>query len=355
MLSTELIDRQQDEGTFTRPAFLHSLRLKLGLAKSLIKPLSFISLLSVGLLNSGAVFAQDVPGCSDHPMMKRYADSEISGCEKRTFDEYALFIKPAIEHGGASNNGDAIRRIEGAIAQTTYRSPGEKSTLEVFRNYQNFLNGAGFEVLFICSSEECGGRNFNHAVVPYCCGFEDNYGEQRYLSAQMKRSEGDVFVSLYVTRNTGGGGPDHNRIFTQFDVIETKAMKTAMVVINAGKMAEDISETGHVALYGIYFDTNKASVRPESRPAIEEIAQLLNQNASLELVVVGHTDNQGALDYNMDLSDRRAKAVVDILVNDHGINQQRLLSRGAGFLSPVASNKSEAGRAKNRRVELVEQ
>lgn len=339
MLSTELIGGPQDENSFTPGVNLIRSR-----------PI----LLSLSLLFAVPVFAQDKQGCVDHPMMKRYANSEITGCEQQTFDEYALFIRPASEYGGASKNPGAVRKVEGAIAKTTYRSPGDKSTLEVFRNYQNFLNGAGFELLFTCSSAECGGRNFNHAVVPYCCGFEENYGEQRFLSAQMRRDEGDVFVSLYVTRNTSGGGPDHNRIFTQFDVIETQPMKTAMVVLDAGEMAEDISETGHVALYGIYFDTNAASVKPESRPAIDEIAQLLNQNTSLELVVVGHTDNQGSLDYNMDLSDRRAKAVVDILVNNHGINRQRLIARGAGFLSPVASNKSEAGRAKNRRVELVE-
>ena len=316
---------------------------------------SILILLGLSLQVAAPAFAQDKQGCSDHPMMKRYADSEITGCDKRTFDEYALFIAAASEYGGASNNPDAVRKVEGTITLTTYRGPGEKSTLEIFRNYQNFLNGAGFEVLFNCSSEECGGRNFNHAAVPYCCGFEENYGEQRFLSAQMKRDDGDVFVSLYVTRNTSVGGPDHNRIFIQLDVIETQPMKTAMIVLDAGEMAEDISETGHVALYGIYFDTNAASVKPESKPTIKEIAQLLNQNASLELVVVGHTDNQGALDFNMDLSKRRAKAVVDILVESHGINSRRLLASGAGFLSPVASNRSEAGRAKNRRVELVEQ
>ena len=87
---------------------------------------------------------------------------------------------------------------------------------------------------------------------------------------------------------------------------------------------------------------------------IHEIVKLLKNNKSLELVVVGHTDNQGSFDHNMELSKRRAQAVVDKLVRDNGIQSNRLQYWGVGFLSPVASNKSEDGRKKNRRVELVE-
>jgi outer membrane protein OmpA-like peptidoglycan-associated protein len=118
---------------------------------------------------------------------------------------------------------------------------------------------------------------------------------------------------------------------------------------------KDISSSGHVALYGIYFDTDKADLKPESRPTLQEIARLLKQDAALKLYVVGHTDNVGGFDYNSGLSERRAVAVVKELTANHGIAATRLKAAGVGMLSPVAPNDREEGRTKNRRVELVKQ
>jgi OmpA-OmpF porin, OOP family len=110
-----------------------------------------------------------------------------------------------------------------------------------------------------------------------------------------------------------------------------------------------------VSLYGIYFDTDKTDVKPESQPTLQEIAKLLKQDASLRLYVVGHTDNVGTYDHNLDLSQRRAAAVVGELTTKHGVAAVRLRPAGVGMLSPVAPNDNEQGRAKNRRVELVKQ
>jgi outer membrane protein OmpA-like peptidoglycan-associated protein len=132
-------------------------------------------------------------------------------------------------------------------------------------------------------------------------------------------------------------------------------MDAGMVTIDAAAMAKDISSTGHVALYGIYFDTDKAEIKPESQPALQEISKLLKQDPSLKLYIVGHTDNVGGFDYNLGLSERRAAAVVTALTAKHGIAAARLRPAGVGMLSPVAPNDSEQGRAKNRRVELVKQ
>jgi len=78
-------------------------------------------------------------------------------------------------------------------------------------------------------------------------------------------------------------------------------------LVTADTMIEDITRTGRVAIYGIYFDTDRADIMPESEPTLEEIARLLRQNPDLSLYVVGHTDDVGALDYNMNLSQRRAR------------------------------------------------
>ena len=172
-----------------------------------------------------------------------------------------------------------------------------------------------------------------------------DYNEQRYLTAQLSRAEGDIYVSaLALTLKV-----PHARI----DVVEVKPLTSGLITVNAATMADDISTRGSVALYGIYFDTGHAEVKPESRPTLSEIATLLKQNAKLELIVVGHTDNQGTLDYNLDLSLRRAQAVVATLSSEHGVARNRLESRGVGFLAPVAPNTSEESRAKNRRVQLL--
>jgi outer membrane protein OmpA-like peptidoglycan-associated protein len=128
-----------------------------------------------------------------------------------------------------------------------------------------------------------------------------------------------------------------------------------LVEANAESMDSDIKATGHVSVYGIYFDTGKSEIKPESDAAIAEIAKLLKNNNALMLHVVGHTDNTGSFDANMKLSKDRATAVANSLGSKHGIASSRLKSYGVASLSPVASNKTEAGKAKNRRVELVEQ
>jgi outer membrane protein OmpA-like peptidoglycan-associated protein len=120
-------------------------------------------------------------------------------------------------------------------------------------------------------------------------------------------------------------------------------------------MATTISDTGRVALYGIYFDSNKDEVKPESDPTLQEIAKLLKNQFSLKLLVVGHTDNVGTFPSNMDLSQRRAQAVVNTLVSKYTIAKDRLTPFGVSFGALVASNKTDEGRAKNRLVELVEQ
>jgi outer membrane protein OmpA-like peptidoglycan-associated protein len=120
-------------------------------------------------------------------------------------------------------------------------------------------------------------------------------------------------------------------------------------------MAKAITSAGRVALYGIYFDTGKAEIKPESKAALDEIAKYLKANGSMKLHVVGHTDNVGGLDANLGLSKHRADAVVASLTKQYGIPGNRLTANGVAYLAPVAVNTSEDGRAKNRRVELVPQ
>lgn len=112
--------------------------------------------------------------------------------------------------------------------------------------------------------QACGGRAFNHAVVPYTNGFAENYGDQRYLAVRLPRDEGDVYVAIYGCRNHSAGGPTRNLIYTRLVVVETKAMAEGKVLVNAEAMADRIAEEDHITLYGVYFDINMATIKPES-------------------------------------------------------------------------------------------
>jgi outer membrane protein OmpA-like peptidoglycan-associated protein len=124
------------------------------------------------------------------------------------------------------------------------------------------------------------------------------------------------------------------------------------VTADASSLAGEIEKSGHVAVYGINFDTGKAVILPSSENVLNEIVKLLKENADLKLRVEGHTDNQGNAAANQALSEKRAQAVVAWLTS-HGIAATRLTAKGLGQTKPVADNGTEDGRAKNRRVELA--
>lgn len=313
-------------------------------------------LLGMFLLATSVAFAQpeDAEGSKDHPLISRYPGSIIRYYDAKEFDEYVLPLGGLVK-GKLSKS----QHLEGKVTRITYKASKGRSTLEIYRNYELALKKAGFEILFAAAGEELGDsynwvRYFYESLNPLRRGARDGLVDgasyQRYLSAKLSRPEGDVYVSLYAPLSWLW-----KCTAVQLDVIEVKPMEVGLVTVDAEALAKDIARTGHVAVYGIYFDTGKADVKPESGPTLKEIAKLLRQNPKLKLYVVGHTDNVGTLAYNMDLSGRRAEAVASVLVSKYGIDAGRLHAVGVGFLAPVASNKTEQGRAKNRRVELVEQ
>jgi outer membrane protein OmpA-like peptidoglycan-associated protein len=143
------------------------------------------------------------------------------------------------------------------------------------------------------------------------------------------------------------------RARTQLDIVEIADMETGKVVVDAEALAKGIDREGKISVYGIHFDTDKAEIKPESKPTLDEIAKLLKTRPALNLFVVGHTDMRGNFAHNRTLSESRAKAVVTALVKDYGIAPARLEGYGVGPLAPAATNATADGRARNRRVELV--
>jgi OOP family OmpA-OmpF porin len=327
-----------------------------------ITRISLMSLLMASLLFAPVVLAQhpDSPGSEDHPMVTRYEGSFIDGYEIQEFDEFILALGPAVRNSDGTKVPREQVVLEGQITRILYRGPDDRSSLEILRNYQSALEAAGFEILYSCGSD-CGN---NFAMLLYgpmetrimntktSGSAFDLPQDVRYLAAKMSDSSRTVHVSL-LTAFDNGFGKLSKRPVTLLQIIESKAMDTGMVKVDAEAIGEEIDATGHMAIYGVHFDTNSAKIKAESAPVLAEIAKLLNSRLSLNILVVGHTDNQGTYEYNMNLSSQRANSVARYLAEQHRIDQDRMRSAGVGFLAPVATNDTPDGRAKNRRVELV--
>lgn len=316
---------------------------------------------------SGGAQSQDIKGARDYEGIPRFKGSRIVGHQSLPFDAFRLPVGPLKENDKFEWQMPDAVELEGKVTGYVYALPAGITTLEVFRNYEEALKQAGFEILFQCGSREtCGHdsnlvqRVYDGSHVMQNSGIRSAqavmYGEDlRYLAARRSAGGKDAYVSLIVARESSMGGSDKDTLSVVLHVIEPKGMGQSMVFVDAGKMANEIGATGRVALYGIYFDTNSAVVKPESDPTLAEIAKLMKQDPGRKVFVVGHTDSVGGYDYNMGLSMRRAKAVVEALTRRHGIEAARLQAAGVGFLSPLASNATEEGKAKNRRVELVQE
>ena len=299
-------------------------------------------------LGGSSLIAQqeDRVGSKDHPLISRYPGSVIVQYLQKEFDEFNLPLGRIT----ANNKIEKTQRLEGRVTRIYYEGPDGRSSLEVHRNYDAALRRAGFQALFTCEREACGQGFFRFGTDREDRWYQDF--TPRHLTARLSRPEGEVYVSLHVEEQRRGSA---SRPTVWLDVIEMKPMESGLVTVDAAALAGDLARTGHVAVYGIYFDTGKAEIKPESEPALKEIAAVLRKDPNLNLHVVGHTDSAGDLAMNLELSRRRANAVVQALAVRHGIAAARLRAGGVGPLAPVASNKTEEGRARNRRVELVEQ
>jgi outer membrane protein OmpA-like peptidoglycan-associated protein len=307
--------------------------------------------------------AADVAGSSDHPLVGRYEGSEIVAYKVTEFDEVALIAAP-FDYTKIPG-GDGFKTIEGKSFLIYYTLPQGRSSLEVLKNYEESLKAKGFEIVFTCatsngscfaSGQDEGGIYLGQAVgdqnaLPKMVDdyVQNWFGKGRYLLAKADRPEGAVYVALYL------GEADRGNVAV-VRVVETKEMETNKIkFVSASEMQQALGSSGKIDLYGILFDFDEDVVKPESKPTLDEIVKLLQDNPDLKLKVVGHTDNQGTAPYNLDLSQRRAANVVAALIGAYGVAADRLTPEGAGLTQPIASNDTEEGRAKNRRVELVAQ
>lgn len=295
------------------------------------------------LLITGVAHAQDrdIAGARDYPGIGRFGGSVITGYQTKDFDAVRLQAAPFKDGKPAD-----ARTVEGRVTRIAYRTGPGPSILEVSRNFENQLSKAGFEPLLACNTDDCGGIPFteNIDVLPIPAMWVDGF-DFRYVAAHRRDGNTDIYGTVVTSRN-------NDAITVQLVIAVVGAMDNKMV--DAAAMAKGLGDKGHIALYGIYFDTDKATIKAESAPTLAEMAKLMNGQPALNVYIVGHTDNQGSYEHNMTLSRQRAEAVAAALATSYKIARGRMKTAGLGFLSPVGSNASEEGRALNRRVELVE-
>jgi len=250
---------------------------------------------------------EDAEGCKDSQVLSRMKSCRIESCDKKDFDR-------ADVRTGASD--EQMQAVEGEVETLIYRCGDNVSFLSIVRNAENALKAAGFTKVY-------SGPGMNESPA---------------YSAR----KGGVWIDIQTQINGG-------QTYTQ-TVVRSKEMEQEMTA-SAESMEAEIAKSGYCSIYGILFDTAKATIQPPSEKCLTEMVKLLKNNPAWKLQVEGHTDNVGGKEVNAKLSQSRAEAVRAWLVA-HGVDSARLSAKGFGDSKPVADNATEDGRAKNRRVDL---
>ncbi|MGB7786250.1 MAG: OmpA family protein [Salinimicrobium sp.] len=307
---------------------------------------------------------EDVAGSEDHPLITRYPGAYIAGYEVEKYKEYNLATGPVTGYRYISERDT----IAGKLTRITYYLPSTKDKLSLSEVYQDNLQAlekAGVNILakgyypetkvqgevgmagWIGTALKPNAFKGGAAANKLFAGTSSSGGTFSIVG-QASRPEGTVYIAQYGERHSDA------LILYHMDIIEEKSAETGKVTADADFIKKEIASAGSATIYGINFDSSSSSLKEESRPVIAEIAKFLKQNPNVSLYVVGHTDMDGDLNYNLKLSKERARAVVLELVEKHGINNARLTGEGVGFLAPKASNATNEGKALNRRTELVQ-
>jgi outer membrane protein OmpA-like peptidoglycan-associated protein len=261
------------------------------------------------------------PKCTPNPLFEPFPKSYMELCERSRFTSLDLR-----RWKNPDKRSDVERfKMEGEywyyIDRIEKSDSGPVSLLEVQRNYENAIKAANGRVIYANPDSS----------VEY----------------QITRTDGEWWGIA-----TCGSSNGTNCSAIMHKMVRVAAMEQS-VVVSSEQITKAMGAEGKVVFYGIYFDTDKATLKTESAPTLAEMAKWLKTNASTKVFIVGHTDMQGSAEHNQKLSRDRAAAVVAALTKEHGVKADRLVAEGVGPLAPVASNADESGRAKNRRVEMV--
>ncbi|MGM9516291.1 DUF4892 domain-containing protein [Roseateles sp. DB2] len=314
----------------------------------------------------------DVPGAKDHPVLQRFSGSLLVGYAQQDWEQ-----RQFPDAKGAAKDDNRFANpitVEGKVTRLFYLAPLGKSPLEVFRNYQQALQAAGFKTTWSCETEAQGCARAYFALDGYerAKGMRWAEGDLPGIDAEHKGSSWNLEMSLSFeqgrmlvgTLSSGGrslqlllytsvaDNAHTGRTATYIEIIEPRSMPIGQVTVDAKALSQGLQAEGRIALYGLLFDTGKTELKPESQAQLDQMVAVLRTPPTLKVLIVGHTDNVGTIDANLALSQGRAQAVLAALVQK-GIAASRLQARGIASFAPLASNASEEGRGRNRRVEMV--
>lgn len=253
------------------------------------------------------------------------------------------------------------KAIDGKINRKFCKAPDAVTPYEIIKNYEKAISAKGGTIIHLSrdayryTDEETGSRVWfmrdlfsNARLKPLERGWA--YAElpdeaEDYVVGKLATPEHDIFISVASAVIEEA---------TYYTIVTAVAEPMDMDNVTLNILNEGIAQSGRVAIYDIYFDTGKSEVKNESASALRIIADYLKNNSDQKFLIVGHTDNTGDFDANIELSMARAEAVLEKLVSEYGVDASQLKPYGFGSASPQMSNATEEGRARNRRVELVE-
>ena len=321
-----------------------------------MKKISVLTIAVIMAVNVTNLFAQrttDIPGGEDYPLVSRFEGSVIEYYKVTKWDNYKL---PVFDNNISKPDYKHPLNLEGKIIRIQYSVAPDNNPAYVMKNYEKAFKSKGYKILL----EGKPGEDFEEGPASFQ---GDYYGSQHDLNlekfgfaynpignhkaiivAKTHKDNNDVYIVDVISDFS------NTTLITQ-DVIEVEAAETGKVT--AASLDKDLSANGHIAIYDIHFDTGKSEIKPGSEDALKNIAAYLNAHTGKQFLIVGHTDNAGDFDANVKLSEDRAVSVKNTLVRNYNVKADQLKTFGAGPVAPVATNATEEGKAKNRRVEIV--
>ncbi len=299
----------------------------------------FLTVVMLIVVTSGNLFAE-----KKTDIVPTYADSKPSYDDVLGYNEFYVCV------GKTADDKADIKKIEGYVRHRFCYAPKGRSQLEIIKNYEEAILKKDGSVFPISNKKEC--------IKAFMKKGHPGHGMQNYEYMQLPNYAGKYFsgiiptdtVDFYICVVTGNVD---SKVVYSLVTIETKPMDKGMISLE--NLDAGLVTKGHIAIYDIYFETGKSEIKGESYDALKTIAEYLKAHSDKKYLVVGHTDNVGDFDANIKLSHERANAVARGLIVDHSVNKEQLKSHGVGPASPVASNSTDNGKEKNRRVEIVEQ
>ncbi len=251
-----------------------------------------------------------------------------------------------------------MEQVEGRVLRRTWRIGGAQTPLQILEPLRaQVLEDPDFEVLFQCHDRECGGFDFRFAidVVP-APDMAVDIGDYVFVAA---KGTGGRYLTILASRSGRAAFLQVVEVLPQGNSASAalqprqEAPATAPVEAPSGDIAAQLQAKGSVVLWGLQFRSGAPDLNAGRYDSLKQLAEYMLDHPDQRVLLVGHTDNVGSLSANTNLSLARARAVEAQLKDQFGIPARRMDAAGAGFLAPMATNETAAGRETNRRVEVV--